>query len=190
VRERQPVYSGIKSKEAEMNAHLAEELLNELGSSLEALEAQNAALLQFLKDKGIVADEQLAPYINQAGKASNVRWRAARVRLERIFASATKEEEEKAEVKKKKTEEKKTEEEKTEKNEDQLPKEQAIPDQQKRTNQQPENTTKEIKSKDEAASAEKTSAEKEGRVETKPETAQEEGQGNKASPAKAEDNAA
>ena len=41
-----------------MNVHLAEELLNELGSSLEALETQNAALFQFLKDKSIVTDER------------------------------------------------------------------------------------------------------------------------------------
>ena len=156
-----------------MNVHLAEELLNELGSSLEALETQNAALSQFLKDKGIVTDEQLAPYINQAGNASNVRWRAARVRLERVFASATKQEEEK------------TEEKTSEKNQDQLPKEQANPDQQKRTNQQPENATKKIKSKDEAVSGEK-----EGRVKTKSDTAQEEGGGRKTSPAMAEDNAA
>jgi hypothetical protein len=75
-----------------MNVHLAQELLNELGSSLENLEAQQSALLQFLKEKGIVTDDQLAPYLNQAGNASNVRWRAARVRLERIFSAETEKE--------------------------------------------------------------------------------------------------
>jgi hypothetical protein len=70
-----------------MNAHLAHELLNELASSLETLEAQQSALLQFLKEKGVVTDDQLAPYLNQAGNASNVRWLAARVRLERIFSA-------------------------------------------------------------------------------------------------------
>src|ERR1700683_3609823 len=75
-----------------MNVHLAQELLNELGSSLENLEAQQSALLQFLKEKGVVTDDQLAPYLNQAGNASNVRWRAARVRLERIFSAETEKE--------------------------------------------------------------------------------------------------
>jgi hypothetical protein len=71
-----------------MDAHLAQELLNELGSSLETLETQQAALLQFLKDKGIVTEEQLAPYLNEAGNASSVRWRAAHVRLEHLFSAA------------------------------------------------------------------------------------------------------
>jgi len=74
-----------------MDVHLAQELLNELGSSLENLETQQAALLQFLKDKGIVTDEQLAPYLNQAGNASSVRWRAAHARLEHLFSAAQKE---------------------------------------------------------------------------------------------------
>ncbi|MGA8438502.1 MAG: hypothetical protein WB762_06870 [Candidatus Sulfotelmatobacter sp.] len=75
-----------------MNVHLAQELLNELGSSLESLEAQQSALLQFLKEKGVVTDDQLAPYLNQASNASNVRWRAARVRLERLFSVETEKE--------------------------------------------------------------------------------------------------
>jgi hypothetical protein len=82
----------LKMLEEAMNVHVAQEILIELGASLEAQETQNAALLQILKDKGIITDEQLAPYLNQASNASNVRWRAARLRLERIFASATKEE--------------------------------------------------------------------------------------------------
>jgi hypothetical protein len=80
-----------------MNADLAHELLNELGSSLENLETQQAALLQFLKHEGIVTDDQLAPYLTQAGNASNVRWRAARVRLERLISTAKEKEEKRAE---------------------------------------------------------------------------------------------
>jgi hypothetical protein len=80
-----------------MNADLAHELLNELGSSLENLETQQAALFQFLKHEGIVTDEQLAPYLTQADKASDVRWRAARVRLERLISSEKEKEEQRAE---------------------------------------------------------------------------------------------
>jgi hypothetical protein len=79
-----------------MDAHVAQELLNELGSSLENLETQQAALLRFLKDKGIVTDEQLAPYLHEAGNASSVRWRAAHVRLEHIFSAAEQKEQQTA----------------------------------------------------------------------------------------------
>jgi len=77
-----------------MNVDLAEELLNELGSSLEDLETQHAALFQFLKDNGIFTDEQIAPYLEQAGKASSVRWRAARIRLEALIRTERQREEE------------------------------------------------------------------------------------------------
>lgn len=70
--------------------------LNELGSSLENLEAQQGALLQLLKDKGIVTDNELAPYLNQAGNASSVRWRAAHLRLEHIFSAAAQKEQQAA----------------------------------------------------------------------------------------------
>lgn len=79
-----------------MDAHVAQELLNELGSSLESLETQQTALLRFLKDKGIVTEEQLAPYLNEAGNASSVRWRAAHVRLEHIFSAAEQKEQQAA----------------------------------------------------------------------------------------------
>jgi uncharacterized membrane-anchored protein len=83
-----------------MNADLAQELLNELGSSLENLETQQAALLQFLKDTGVIKDEQFAPYLTQAGKASSVRWRAARVRLDSLISRERDEEEKRAEKEK------------------------------------------------------------------------------------------
>jgi hypothetical protein len=76
-----------------MNVDLAQELLNELGSSLENLETQHAALLQFLKDNGILTDDQFAPYLAQAGKASGVRWRAAHIRLESLFRTERQQEE-------------------------------------------------------------------------------------------------
>jgi hypothetical protein len=68
-----------------MNNEAVKEVLNELFSHLERLETQSEAILQFLKEKKRVTDKQLAPYLEQAGNASNVRWRAARVRIERLL---------------------------------------------------------------------------------------------------------
>jgi hypothetical protein len=69
-----------------MNNEAMKEVLNELFSHLEKLETQSEAILQFLKEKKRVTDKQLAPYLEQAGNASNVRWRAARVRIERLLS--------------------------------------------------------------------------------------------------------
>lgn len=73
------------------------EALHEMFSSLEALETQNAAILSFLKEKGIATDEALAPHLEQAANASNVRWRAAQVRIEYLLSSAAKAAEQAAE---------------------------------------------------------------------------------------------
>ena len=73
-----------------MDAQFAQELLNELASAMEDLETQQAALLRFLKDKGIVAEDEMRRYLTEAGDASNIRWRAARVRLEHLITAADK----------------------------------------------------------------------------------------------------
>lgn len=76
-----------------MNNEAMKEILNELFSHLERLETQNEAILQFLKEKKRVTDKQLAPYLEQAGNASNVKWRAARVRIDHLLEPEHPEEE-------------------------------------------------------------------------------------------------
>ena len=72
------------------NINIVEEILHDLFSSMEALETQNTAILQFLKEKGIATDEELASHLERAGNASSVRWRGVRVRADYLFASAIK----------------------------------------------------------------------------------------------------
>jgi len=76
-----------------MNNQAIKEVLNELFSHLERLETQSEAILQFLKEKKRVTDKQLAPYLEQAANASNVKWRAARVRIDHLLEPEHPEEE-------------------------------------------------------------------------------------------------
>ncbi|HEV2729999.1 MAG TPA: hypothetical protein VGV15_08205 [Terriglobales bacterium] len=73
-----------------INEDIAQEILHQLFSSLEALETQCAAILQFLKEKGIASEEELAVHFEQAGNASSIRWRAARLRIDHLLSSAIK----------------------------------------------------------------------------------------------------
>ncbi len=73
-----------------MDEEIVHQILDELLSALEPLDTHSAALLQFLKAKGIATDEDLAPFLEQAGNASNVRWLAARVRINSLISSAMK----------------------------------------------------------------------------------------------------
>ncbi|MGC2698077.1 MAG: hypothetical protein WA738_20000 [Candidatus Angelobacter sp.] len=75
-----------------MNSEAIKEVLDALFSQLERLDTQNSAMLQFLQEKKRVTDKQLAPYLEQAGNASSVRWRAARVRIDYLLSSAQTEE--------------------------------------------------------------------------------------------------
>jgi hypothetical protein len=78
-----------------MDSKITEEILNDLIPSLETLETKSTAVLEFLKKEGIATDEKFAPYLEQAASASNVRWLAVRVRMERLLSSVEKESEDK-----------------------------------------------------------------------------------------------
>ena len=74
-----------------MDPQITREILDDLIPSLEALEAKSTAVLEFLKHEGIANDEKIAPYLEQAASASNVRWLGVRVRIERLLSSVKKE---------------------------------------------------------------------------------------------------
>lgn len=73
-----------------MDEKVVEEILNNLYSAFEGAETQSTALMLFMKDQGIATEEKLAPYLDQAGKASDVKWRAARARMNSLLKSAMK----------------------------------------------------------------------------------------------------
>ncbi|HZQ18164.1 MAG TPA: hypothetical protein VFA90_05540 [Terriglobales bacterium] len=73
-----------------MDSKITDEIIEELSSTLEKIETQSAAVLEFIKEKGIAKDEELAPYLERATAASSVRWRAIRVRIEYLLAGREK----------------------------------------------------------------------------------------------------
>ena len=84
------------------------ELFDELFTLLENLETQNLAVLQFLKDQKVGTDKKLAPYLERAGNASSVKWRAARVRMEYLLSPIEKKEKEQEEEKAQESEKEKS----------------------------------------------------------------------------------
>jgi hypothetical protein len=83
-----------------MDEKIVEQIIDELFASFERSETQSAALQLFLKDQKIATEEKLAPYFEQAGRISEVRWRAARVRMNALIGSAIKSAEPQPEKKK------------------------------------------------------------------------------------------
>jgi hypothetical protein len=70
-----------------MDQESIDRILDELFPNFEPLESQSAALLHLLKAKGLITDEELAPFLQQAANAASVRWLAVRVRVEALIAN-------------------------------------------------------------------------------------------------------
>jgi hypothetical protein len=84
-----------------MNPQLIDEILDELDPIFQNTDA-SAGIVRLLKDKGIVKDDELAPYLEQSATAGSIKWRATRLRLARLLESAIKAIEEELEEKQKK----------------------------------------------------------------------------------------
>ena len=93
-----------------MDPAITDEILEELSSTLQRVEAQSSAILEFVKDKGMVKEDELAAYLDRANAASSVRWRATRVRLEKLFSGLEKKQQQQEELRKQAAQEPKTDE--------------------------------------------------------------------------------
>src|SRR6266478_147645 len=80
-----------------MDDELMRELVGEVLSALEGLEAQNLAVVEFLKAQKKGADK-LAPYLEQAERTSSVKWMATRARLNHLLDGAERAAEKSAET--------------------------------------------------------------------------------------------
>jgi hypothetical protein len=67
-------------------ANAIAEIFDEMFTLLADIETRNAALFEYMKEQGGVTDEKLAPYLDRAAAASDVRWCAARARMEHLLA--------------------------------------------------------------------------------------------------------
>jgi hypothetical protein len=72
--------------EPEKEANPIAEIFDEMFTLLEDLETRSVAVLEYLKEQGGASGENLAPYLDRAAAASDVRWRAARARMDHLLA--------------------------------------------------------------------------------------------------------
>src|SRR5579864_5979508 len=111
--------SNMRSEgDAAMDSAITDEILEELSSALQRVEAQSTAILELIKKKGIVEEDELAPYLQWANEASSVRWRATRVRIGHLLSGLEKREQQAKDERKEKTAQSASEKTKTAKQED------------------------------------------------------------------------
>jgi hypothetical protein len=107
--------------DAAMDSAIIDEILEELSSALQRVEAQSTAILELIKEKGMVKEDELAPYLQRANEASSVRWRATRVRIGHLLSGLEKREQQAKDEGKEKTPQSASEKTKTAKQEDAEP---------------------------------------------------------------------
>jgi hypothetical protein len=66
------------------------EIFDEVFTLMQDLETRSVAVVEYLQGQGGATDEKLAPYLDRAAAASDVRWRAARARMEHLLAAKPK----------------------------------------------------------------------------------------------------
>jgi len=74
-----------------MKEELLDEILDAVIPSLEAAEAQTAALIQLLEEKQLISAEERERLLAQAANTADIKARGARLRLKRVLTSALKE---------------------------------------------------------------------------------------------------
>ncbi len=71
-----------------MDEKVIDELLDAILPMLASAESQSTAALQAVKQSGALTEEQLAPLIEQASNATEIKMRATRLRLKRVLTAA------------------------------------------------------------------------------------------------------
>lgn len=73
-----------------MDEKLTDELIDSILSPLKAAEARSLALVRALTETGLLREEQLKPFLDQADSASEIKERGLRIRLKRVIADIAK----------------------------------------------------------------------------------------------------
>ena len=81
-----------------MDADAVKNALKELYPHLEWQETQITALLEFMRAKGIIMDQEFDRFVEEAGKRSSVKWLATRLRIEHALSQSSEEKEKPAEI--------------------------------------------------------------------------------------------
>jgi hypothetical protein len=68
----------------EKEANPIAEIFDEMFTLMQDLETRSVAVFEYMQEQGGATDEKLAPYLDRAAGAADVRWRAARARMEHL----------------------------------------------------------------------------------------------------------
>jgi hypothetical protein len=74
------------SVDPDKEANPIAEIFDEVFTLMQDLETRSTAVFEYLQEQGGATDEKLVPYLDRAAGAADVRWRAARARMEHLLA--------------------------------------------------------------------------------------------------------